>query len=268
MLSTEVPASRLQALVEDDNVRLELKIDGHRTLILVEEDKAKVFGRNGQPSQHDGLLRTKRFVEALAPVNLAVALDCELVGDTFHVFDLPFAGYPLNVALSSSFETRREELERLFSFWAPNPALFRLVPSASTTGEKARLAAHCVEAQVEGVMAKFRHAPYKQGPSRSPYVIKIKFTKDIDLEVTGLRFEGRDNCVLSCYRDGELVNVGRAKTSAKKDPQIGEVWTVRYLHLGVGNKLVNPRLIRKRTDKDASECDYHELVRANKEVIA
>lgn len=268
MLATEVTTSRLQALVEDDNARLELKIDGHRVIIHVESGKAKAFGRNGQPSQHEGLLRTRRFAEALAPVNVPLVLDCELVGDTFHVFDLPVAGYPLDITLSSSFETRREALERLFSFWAPNPALFRLVHSASTTEEKARLAADCVEAQVEGVMAKFRQAPYKQGPTRSPSVLKIKFTKDIELEVTGLRFEGRDNCILSCYRDGERVTVGRAKTSARHSPKIGEVWTVRYLHLGVNGKLVNPRLIRKRTDKDASECDYHELVRANKEVIA
>lgn len=268
MLATEAPARRLQALVEDDTYRLECKLDGHRVMLHIEGGRAKAVGRNGQASQHDGLFRTRPFADALAPVTMAIVLDGELIDGTLHVFDMPFAAYPLDILPAHGLDVRREALEQLFSLWRPDTKLFRLVHSASTTEEKARLAADCVEKQVEGVMAKVRHAPYRAG-ARSTQVIKVKFTKDADLIVTSLGFGGRDNCTLSCYRDGQLVEVGRASTvGARRSPEVGEVWTVRYIYLGAGDRIVQPRLVCKRTDKDPAECDFAQLVRANKEVIA
>lgn len=288
MLSESGGMARLMELVDDGDYALEEKLDGHRTLVHKPAGEAAfVINREGDPSQHnDKFLSTpitsslpSRRARELSRIPHDVILDGELIGDVLHIFDMPYCAGIGQVSPEDPWEHRRANLVRLLLDWEPDPTLFLLVESALDPEAKMELALRCLKEKAagldtEGLMAKLRSGAYKPG-KRSTDSLKVKFEEEIDVEIDSLRFEGRDNAVLAVYDDnGAKVLVGRAKTSAKHDPKVGEVWTVRFLRFNEhdtndpSGRLYQPRFICKRTDKAPTSCLYSQFTKTRKEVTA
>lgn len=279
MLAENAGTSRLLELVNDDHYALEEKLDGHRTLVHKPAGEvAVVIGRNGQASQHNDKFLAgyaasdlpSRRARELNRIPHDVILDGELIDDVLHIFDMPYFTGIGQVSPDDPWEHRRASLCRLLLDWEPDPTLFRLVESATFHEPKIELAMQCLRDEAEGLMAKLKSAPYRSG-RRSAGSLKIKFTLDADFEIIDLGFEDRNNAVLAVYHDGKQVLVGRAKTSDKHDPQVGEVWTVRFLRFNEhdedqSGRLYQPRFICKRMDKSPRECLYSQLVQTRKKV--
>lgn len=254
MLATEVPVARLLDYSGDDQFVFEEKLNGHRILLFVEGRAAVALGRNGQVSQHNSRFRTPSLMAfEIERIPYDVILDGELVENIFHVFDMPQGP---RVTPESPFYVRRKALEDLFASW--NPARITLVDQAVDTEAKLKLAISCINSKAEGIMAKTRKGKYRSG-QRCLDVQKCKFTREVDAIVTGLKFQGKDNAVLSLIKDGDLVEVGRASTIGKPLLDLGDIVEVRYLYLGANGRLVQPRILQKRDDKDARECTYDQL---------
>lgn len=246
MLATEGSTWDLVKYVEDDNYWMEPKLDGHRVLISAQGRLVITQNRNGYLSQHQ-----ERIEQVLRPYQSFVApskWDCEYVNGEIHVFDRISYTLP-----SIPFTARREYLEKHIHHIPP----FRLVPCAKTHKEKAELTLSCLNQHAEGVIVKHKNGLYLGG--RSPAWIKIKFVLDADLIVTDVGVEGKENAVLGAVGDGVIIEVGRASTWGKGEINVGDVVTVRYLYVGARGKLVQPRIIRKRTDKLPAECTLDQL---------
>lgn len=274
MLAEEVDAAAaIPRYAADDRFIFEPKLDGHRVMLVVEGGQVSAIGRNGQASQHAPRFNDRHHtadMARLAKMGTAV-LDGELVGDKFWIFDMPSlewkGGMELVFGPDETWEIRRRALGLLFRAWKPNPDLIGLVTYAEGEGDKLAMAKDLLERQCEGVIMKNTGAPYRWG-RRCSDTLKAKFVHEADLVVTGLGHQGKDNAVLSAIKDGQLVEVGRCSTIGKGTVSIGDVVCVRYLYLGAGNRIVQPRLMSVRTDKAASECTYDQLVGTNKEVVA
>lgn len=249
-------AALIVRYVMDDGRGLEEKKDGHRALAEVTAGIPMVTGKDGQASQHTARLRNPPYLAEFARFPSAwdrEVLDCELVDGVLWVFDLADSSRPLY--------QRRGDLLVLFDVWEPDPALFRLVPQATTTQAKAEMALRCVAEGWEGLVAKDLASPYRPG-LRSDAWVKLKDVNEADLEVMEVGFEGRDNVVLGAHDGDELVEVGHASTHGKGAIGVGDVVVVRFARFTEGGRLLFPRIQRRRTDKAAEDCTIDQLVGA------
>ncbi len=274
MLANEVNADRdLVGYTHDDDVVFEPKLDGHRVMVVIEEGRVTAIGRNGQASQHKPLFTDRhRFphLKRLAEM-VDVTLDGELVDGKLWIFDMPFlnwrGGLDMNFEATEPWRTRRKALGLVFETWSPDPKLFGLLSYAEGWEAKEQLVADLRERCAEGVIIKDKEAPYRWG-RRTNHTLKAKFWKSADLVVTAVGVGGKGNVALSAWKDGVLVPVGKTSTNGKGVVPMDAVVEVRYLYLGPGDRLVQPDLLRVRTDKSGPECSFDQLVRTNKEVLA
>lgn len=265
---TELPAT-----VEDPKWVLEQKLDGQRLVVRVQNEdgghvRVEAFNRAGQPKQ-TMVTRTLLACFEFFTGRGTWTFDGELVGGTYHVFDMMQGGDGL-VSVTTPLEERRIVLESLFGLWKPRADLVCLVHQAKTADEKAALVAAAEADRCEGVMAKLASSRYAPG-QRSAAWLKVKFTHDLDAVILDLGHGGKDNAVLALldHENGKVVEVGRASTIGKRPtPEIGQVWLVRYLYFtDADRRLYQPRLVRLRTDKAYAECTVDQLVTTSKNVI-
>ncbi len=278
MLAEEVKgdiASEILRAAADDNIVVQGKVDGHRLIIHV-GDELQVLGRAGQISQHAPRFATKAYAD-ISDLKGCV-IDGELVGDAFWLFDVPFHD-ELGINLDSPYRDRLSALEEMFARWSPGPN-YRLLPTARAEVDKTQLAVDWLGAGCEGIILKHLDASYKPG-RRVSTVRKVKFTRDIDVQIISIGADGHENYVLGVYKDGVIVDghgrpdpkngIGRCSSIGKPACKVGDVATVRFLYVGADGRLYQPRFMAgPRTDKAAHECLYDQVegMEVNKEVLA
>lgn len=268
--STEVTS--LEHFIKDDSWVMEQKLDGHRILLISP-------GMDMPPTAitRNGSVYTRKLPKAVQDFRFPEgdwAIDGELVGNTFWVFDLPDTPLQrLQPDTPVSLAGRRAMLEALLGN-IEHP--FKLVPQAKTPDEKIKLAGKALEECFEGLLLKKVLSPYRSG-GRTEEWLKLKFVATADCVVTGVRTDGKDSVDLGMYTadpnlhpDGRLVEVGRASLIGKeKNGAVspGDVLEVRYLYCGAGGRLFQPTILHKRTDKIPVECTTDQLKHVNKEVL-
>jgi ATP-dependent DNA ligase len=232
-LATPFQAANLQTFIEDDRWWFEPKLDGVRMLI-----------EDGEPLVY----RTRKGNEVYPPEKLAremvfvpFTLDGELVGDTFYVFD---------AVLNRPLVERRSQLEEYYEDYAPR--FVRLVPIAKTAEDKSRMVTALKDMGAEGVVIKDSLSTYTIGKSKS--WLKLKFYTTYDLIVSELNRKGKDEAISIRWADG--TDAGGCKVIRDKlsTLSVGDVIEVRCLGLSDSLKLIQPTFIRKRYDKDPTEC--------------
>lgn len=247
--------------INDQQWWMEQKLDGHRVLVGFEDGRSHFMNRDGNPYGH-GVPGAVQAAVNGAPFSGRWVLDGELLDGVYHVFDVLI----LNGADATghAFEQRRAVLEKLFQSW-DSPCV-RLVDTAKTKDEKARLVGLVSNNHGEGVIAKDKTANYKRGRSRA--MRKLKFEQTIDLIVTEVGRRGKEAAGLSIMHDGRLIEVGACSLLGKGPVEVGDVVEVKYLYLGADDRIVQPRLVRRRLDKAPEECTGYELKPVNKGVVS
>lgn len=278
-LAKQAEVTSLTSYIEDDNWVMEQKLDGHRVLLCSP-------GRDMPPTAltRNGTLYTRKLPKAVQDFRFPEGdwiLDGELVGDTFYVFDLPKHpdfDYAMGDNLNDLLNQGREEVEPL---WLRRTILenlldnishpFKLVPQARTPQEKISLAEISLKNNYEGLVLKQKAAPYRSG-GRTPEWLKVKYVKSLDAVVLAVRDDGKESVRLGIYRDGVLIDVGRASLIGKEKRGLiapGDVLEVRYLYCNTPEapRLYQPTILRRRDDKSPEECTDDQLRFTNKEVL-
>lgn len=280
MLADPLPLSKLERLLVDDDWRAEVKVDGERLLVHVDEGRVIPVNRKGAVTT----LPSKEIANAFATLTTGTwAFDGEIINHKFHVWDMPIAGTAISP--SQPYEQRRTVLEAFMSRWDMGEGIC-LLPSYQGEEDKRDLMRRVQEHNGEGIMLKDSRSPYYSG-KRSDKIRKVKFWKSVDVIIKDIRIEGKDNALMALlcpeyendcgHRDdrgrpcnGE-VKVGTISTIGKGAVQPGDVFEVRFLYAVDRNrpKLYQPTILRKRTDKDMAECtiDQLEVCYTNKEVV-
>lgn len=265
MTFTEASTTRATALLEDDDWALEPKYDGVRTVVEVDIEGVQLLNRGGTPlSAASTNAHRPSLVEAFTGLLLgAWTFDGELLDDgVLIVFDLPRAIAPDGtkiVTASTSFRDRREVLEQVAT-----------VAGWDIPGSKVRIATHVrgadkkvlhttiLDTGGEGVMLKDLNASYENKRTKTSG-FKVKFTSTLDVVVIARDVDGKENAVLGVVKDGFVYEIGRCSMIGKPETKIGDVIEVRYLYVGAGGRLVQPRLVRVRGDKLPHECGTDQL---------
>ena len=259
MLYRDGTPNELYEMLRSDKYVAEPKLDGVRCLVRESDGVIALLNRKGEPLKSGKASVREKIANDLRLSGITGGgwlLDGELVGNTLWLFDLVEAGKV--VRASDPWEIRNAALQTLFDV-ADFPANIRLVETAFGSEAKLALLKKAEDEDSEGIMLKRIDAPYVSGRSDRGGV-KYKRTKHADLIVMGTGFDGKENALLGAFDStGAIKGVGRASTIGKGPVGTGDVVEVRYLYVGANGRLVQPRIIRVRTDKDPIDCTTDQL---------
>ena len=247
-------------MMSDDRWVAEPKYNGVRCMVMVDGDAVGLLNRNGTPLASGAQTTLRKLRRDFAGLGLLGhwMFDGELVGDTIYLFDMIEGGTGF-VSAATPFCTRRLALTILFDSLVTVPPSIRVAEQAKTAAEKTALLARIKAEGGEGIMLKLNDSPYVQGRTdRAGW--KVKLTKDADFVVMGTRTDGKLNATLGVFTEkGALTEVGRCSLIGKPTVVAGDVVEVRYLYVGTNGRLVQPRLMRVRTDKTPGDCTITQL---------
>lgn len=258
---------RVVALCGDDRWALEQKADGRRLVVHVDRGEVAGFNRRGERADVPGPVR--RVLAAAGRRAVDVWFDGEVVGGaTWWVFDAPAVGGVY--CCDQPWENRQQVLDRLFDAFEFDAPVCRL-PAFVEAAEKLDVARRLVADRAEGLMFKAVDSRYEPGV-RSKRWLKVKFTGEVDCHIVEAGRDGKQNFVLAVYRDdGEKVEVAEVTALAGDGPRlkVGDVCTVRVLYVTADDRLYQPNVPRRRTDKLPAECGYDQLdpLRTNKRIV-
>lgn len=257
-LLTETTVSHFQRMLLSAVYGFQEKHNGHRLIICKENGALSLFNREGEKSSKPLSLRIKN---ALLSHRLAgFVIDGEMVGGTFFIFDALILGD--EILVNDTYEYREARYHAEFDGYNS-----QLVPveTARTQEQKRQLWDEVLASHGEGLVSKNMTTAYREGlppESCSDKHWKLKFTKECDVVVIGPSPEGKDSVEIGVYDDqGNLHRVSGCSLRNRFHVIVGDVLTVRYLYATRENHIVQPVLIRKRTDKAAQTCGVSQLIK-------
>lgn len=270
MLASVQDQSAIDTAMLDHAWLAQFKYDGDRVVIEVSDGQIRVLNRQGQEKTRNVGAAHLRPFTALDEGRWV--FDGEVVGRTLVLFDLIMAsdGTSTWSRESNPFLRRYYVLELIAGVLgimdaeiAPADAPVVLAPVATDNETKLDYLAQAVRDQREGLILRHTDGPYESG-RRSTTLVKHKLIKDADVIVTALH-DTKQSATLSVHAlDGSLLEVGSASTIGKGDVSVGDVWQVSFLYVTDPQhpRMVQPRLILRRSDKNPAECSIEQFADA------
>lgn len=239
------------------------KFDGTRVMINLET--LQFSQRNGSPLKHTAATQwIPEILQELSDLELSgnanTILDCELLihDGTLVVFDLIDPWY-----LSRSLRHRIAELEAL----PQRPGGHLRVVRTARTPEECRALIEA-SADREGVVAKNLDAVYEPG-KRVDHVLKFKNVHTADLVVIQTSEEPLSARLGAYTAEGNLATITSSSLIGKEKGgaiQPGDVVEVSYLYW-TGTGIVQPRIMRRRDDKAATECTFDQFATYTRDAV-
>jgi len=262
VLLNAVDEQKAKECILTDSWVLQPKMDGVRFLLShvppsVAQQKTwkiEAFNRKGIPiSCPNEISESVKFANEYYEDGIgSFLIDGELVGDTYHVFDIlekdgqdlrPLTLLDRLVGLNDLMESL--ECDNVVS-----------VPTHCTETQKNKAFDELKNNNAEGVVFKYINAPYSPGrPASGGHYLKHKFVE------TGSFIVNSINNVRSVQlRLNDGTEVGSVTIPANfKIPSVGSVVEVRYLYAYRGGSLYQPVYLGERSDIDESECTEDQL---------
>lgn len=270
MLASVQDQSAIDTAMLDRAWLAQFKYDGDRVVIEVSDGQIRVLNRQGQEKTRNVGAAHLRPFTALDEGRWV--FDGEVVGRTLVLFDLIVAsdGTSTWTRESDPFLRRYCVLELIAGVLgimdaesAPADAPVVLAPVATDNETKLDYLTQAVRDQREGLILRHTDGPYESG-RRSTTLVKHKLIKDADVIVTALH-DTKQSATLSVHAlDGSLLEVGSASTIGKGGVSVGDVWQVTFLYVTDPQypRMVQPRLVLWRSDKDPAECSIEQFADA------
>lgn len=259
-LLNPVDEADAEKLVASDGWWAQEKFDGRR--VVVHQRPGGVVVGTGRTGQLVGL--PKPVVEAVQQLNAACCLlDGELVGVTYHAFDLlDRDGRDLRPA---PYSIRHAALVDLVDLVDPCPAdCLRYADTATTTAAKRALVDRLRRDGAEGVVFKEHASPYVAGrPASGGSHLKLKFYATASCLVAGAN-GGKRSVALELYAAGRggtgRVAVGNVTVPPNHPvPARGDVVEVRFLYAYPGGSLYQAVYLGRRDDVAPAACTLAQL---------
>jgi bifunctional non-homologous end joining protein LigD len=240
----------IEDLLSDDRFLMQEKKDGKRLILRKEGSTITGINRRGI---YCGI--PESLVTSAKALSGDWLIDGELVGETFHAFDL------LEHEGSYRAKPLRVRLVALFNLIASGQApCIQLV--ASYTGEevKRRFLERSREDNLEGVVFKDMTAPYIPGrPNSGGAQRKFKFVETSSVVVTSLN--GKRSVKIGVLDGERMIASGNVTIPVGRDiPGIGDIIEVRYLYaFPESGALFQPVYLGARDDLELKDCMVGQL---------
>lgn len=261
-LATPLKIDNLPTFIESPDWCCEQKLDGQRVVVSVENGKATAVGRRNV------LTIDPRIMQAVENIKVDCVLDGELVGGKLWFFDSP------TISGISEWDTPYNERRQLLTvitkpLIAAVPDQIGLLPSLTSEADKQGLWNWCVKHGTEGLVVKKNDAPYIVG-RRSLNWLKAKFVKTCDVFILETAIDGKRNAAVGVYNAaGDVVPIGTVTMTDRRltVANRGDILEVRYLYASEDSRLVQPHVLRFRTDKPIEQCTIDQLQFTNKSIV-
>jgi bifunctional non-homologous end joining protein LigD len=240
----------IEDLLSDDRFLMQEKKDGKRLILRKEGSTITGINRRGI---YCGI--PESLVTSAKALSGDWLIDGELVGETFHAFDL------LEHEGSYRAKPLRVRLVALFNLIASGQApCIQLV--ASYTGEevKRRFLERSREDNLEGVVFKDMAAPYIPGrPNSGGAQRKFKFVETASVVVTSLN--GKRSVKIGVLDGERMISCGNVTIPVGSDiPAVGDIVEVRYLYaFPESGSLFQPVYLGVRDDLELKDCSVNQL---------
>ncbi len=252
-------SSPLKRYLTSDDYVFQEKHNGDRRLVEKQNGIIRDYNRNGKPGK--GLPQCVKDALNAHPTSQFI-LDGELVGDVFFVFDILF--YGTDPAAAKPYRER----EALFQTNFPTSDFIKPVRSFKTPQEKITLIKFLVGIRAEGFVVKDMNAVYRPAITNSTrFNFRYKFWKTLDAVVIGDTTERDDKGMLKnsvrlgCYdSQGKLKDICGSTKKAEFTLKPGDVVELKYLYGTQTLDVVQPTMLRKRTDKAPNLCTLDQLI--------
>lgn len=253
------------ALIDDDSIVAQQKLDGVRVLVHVGETMLAT-NRAGQATHV-----TETILAGLEHLPHGTIVDGEVVGDRYWLFDVLAVGGEDVSKLG--YVERWDRLDGDVEPGLVGP--IAVLPYAATKKDKRAMLERLRAQKAEGIVFKKKSAPYSAGrPASGGSQLKHKFTKTADVVIV----ENAGNAYRMIVFDrGERFDVGKVfagTTNASRKELDGAlargetpVAEVKYLYATEDDQLYQPVFVKTRDDKEPEECLRAQLTRTNKKVL-
>ena len=254
-LLNTVDESDLDPLFHDDTVCMQEKKDGERVM-------TRRHGNAVTASNKLGITRPlpQAVVDAILSLPCTeTVLDGELIGDTYHVFDL--------LSLDGNCQRNHGYVGRYASYIAflstvSHPAIKAGAAWFSEEEKRAHFA-RIKAASGEGVVFKDINAPYSPGrPNSGGTQLKFKFTESATCIVDRISDARRSVSLALLDERGEMIGVGSVTIPVNHGiPVEGDLVEVRYLYRYENGSLFQPVFLGQRQDIAFEECTLKQIRR-------
>lgn len=269
----EAPLADVPKYIADPAYVFQQKVDGIRGVLVVEPGKQPWFAsKKGDRLVSSTAAKTTGPMLAKMPAtpdgSPAYRVEGEILDGKFHVFDMVVVGQE-----STDYDTRKAMADAWVEAVSGVMPQVTALPTARTAAEKQALWDKVLASGAEGVMMKRRDAGYTGG-QRVSHTLKAKITATADVVVLERNRGGKDNAVFGLRNAaGDVIEIGTVSTGGKDKAlgqiNVGDVLELEYLWATPSGTLTQPRIVRKRPDKnpgDATQLDQLRVV--DKTVLA
>jgi bifunctional non-homologous end joining protein LigD len=255
-LLDEIDEEEAEVFIKDSRYGMQKKYDGERRPAEKLADGSVIsYNKEGKAKP----LPAEVAAEFAKLSDGPLYIDGELVGATYICFDL----LELNGAVFTkyAYKLRLKSLRALTA-----NTTMTVAETWLTTKEKQGQLALLKKKRAEGACFKLMDAPYAAG--RNGQHKKFKFLKSATCKVVGMGHKGHNSATLALLKDGDWREVGRVSMNGKDSRiKIGSLVEIKFLYVGAGGRLYQPRVKELRTDIRESECTFDQLKKAYKEGI-
>lgn len=269
----EAPLADVPKYIADPAYVFQQKVDGIRGVLVVEPGKAPWFAsKKGDRLVSSTAAKTTApmlaKMPATPPGSPAYRVEGEILDGKFHVFDMVVVGQE-----STDYDTRKAMADAWVEAVQDSLKQVVALPTARTTAEKQALWDKVLDSGAEGVMMKRRDAGYTGG-QRVSHTLKAKITATADVVVMERNRGGKDNAVFGLRNAaGDVIEIGTVSTGGKDKAlgqiQVGDILELEYLWATPAGTLTQPRILRKRPDKNANDATQLDQLRVvDKTVLA
>lgn len=255
-LLNEANEGDLESLLRDPRWMGQQKFDGKRITVTV------TVGGRAQGGNRLGLevALPLPVANALEALQLGGTFDGEMVGNTYHVFDLiELGGQDLR---GKGALDRHLTLTGALAVLPPVHAeVVRLAFNATTAEAKRDLHARLRAGNEEGMVFKLVDAPYTPGrPNAGGDQLKLKFWESASCVVDAVHPTKRSVSLALHDAGGASVPVGNVTIPANVAiPAPGDVVEIKYLYAYPGGSIYQPQYLGPRDDVLAAACALAQL---------
>lgn len=268
-LLNDIDRDAAKALIQDDDWVMEEKMDGKRIAVAISASDVRISNKSARacsiPPPIVTAIQSLTSVEYAGPV-LYVEAEGELVGDTYHVFDIfVIDGADLR---HLPYETRAAHYAKLIRRnKAMSSSVFDTIEAVETFyGTPAKRAAfERIEGRNgEGVVFKRRDMVYTPGrPNSGGPALKFKFKESSTAICLGDSNEGKRSIRLGLLSsNGAMVNVGKVTVPPNQPvPPQNSLVEIQYLYKYEDGALFQPVLLGIRDDQNRENCTLAQVRR-------
>jgi bifunctional non-homologous end joining protein LigD len=226
------------------------KMDGERRLVKIDRGVVTAYNRSGALVPFHQQLVGEIIKRFIGHDNRVYILDCELVGDFLHVFDVTDE---TGILQMMTFEQRLQQIP-LDTQETPSSRVLR-VRVAKNTLDKRNLLEEVRKRGGEGVVFKKSDSAYRPGrPNSGGNQLKYKLYETAVVAVSAVNAQRSVEMKMYKGSGKDMQIVGNVTIPQNASiPDVDDLIEVRYLYACRGGSLFQPVFLRRRTDVSFSD---------------